>query len=208
MSYYAVDVQGQATRLAQTDVSGLVIERASGPAKLHLTAEQAAAAVTTAVHAAHTDDGSPEVLTTGITNPPYPRNITATAGGTAGDVKAIAVVIEGTNFLDEVITETLPAFTVDTPGTVAGSKAFKTVTKITIPAHDGTGATTAIGFGDICGLPYVIAEKFVVLAAYHNDIREGTLPTVVTDDDEIEKNTFDLSTALNGSVVDLYFVIG
>jgi len=36
------------------------------------------------------------------------------------------------NEAGEAITETLPAFTVDTAGTVTGSKAFKTITSITI----------------------------------------------------------------------------
>lgn len=147
-----------------------------------------------------------DVITTGITSPAVPRNITATAAGTGGDIKAIQVVIEGTNYANEVITETLPAFTVDTPGTVAGAKAFKTITKITIPPHDGTGATTEIGWGDILGLPYKLAHN-TVLAAYLNHTLEGTPPTVAVDDDEIEKNTVDLNSALDGTQVDLYLIV-
>ncbi|MGE3798393.1 MAG: hypothetical protein AB7G88_11185, partial [Thermomicrobiales bacterium] len=120
MSYYALDVERQAERLARTAVPGEFAERVGGPVKVVWSAAEAVAANTNGVHAAHTDDGAPEVLTTGITNPPCPRNITATAGGTAGDIKAIQVLIEGTNFLDEAISETLPAFSVDTAGTVQG----------------------------------------------------------------------------------------
>ena len=148
----------------------------------------------------------PDVLTTNITNPTIPRNITATAGGTSGDIKAVQVTITGTNYKDEVITEVLPIFTVDTPGSVTGAKAFKTVTQISIPAHDGTGATTAIGFGDVVGLPYLLAHN-TVLRAYLNNTLEGTAPTVVTSATLIESNTFDLHSALDGNAVDLYLLV-
>lgn len=172
---------------------------------LNLTTAQAAAASATGVHAAITDTGAPQVVTTAITNPPYPRNITATAGGTAGDIKAIQVIVEGTNINDEVITETLPAFTVDTGGIVTGSKAFKTVTKITVPAHDGTGATTAIGFGVKLGLPEPLPTN-TVLFANLNNVREGTLPTVAAHASVVESNTVQLSTALNGTAVTVGYV--
>lgn len=175
------------------------------PVKLELTALQTAAADTDAVHAAVTDTGVEQVITTAITNPPYPRNITATAGGTAADVKAIQVIVEGTNARGEVITETLPAFTVNTTGTVVGSKAFATVTSITIPAHDGTGATTAIGFGDKIGLPDYLESAADVFRASVDGVFEATAPAVVADADEIEKNTVDLNTALNGQLVDIYY---
>jgi hypothetical protein len=175
-------------------------------AHIEVPAAAAVVANTTAVLAAVTSTALTQVITTGITNPAYARNITATAGGTAADIKAIQVIIEGTNMDNEVITETLPAFTVDTAGTVAGAKAFRTVTKVTIPAHDGTGATTAIGFGEVLGIPYKLAHNSVLLA-YHNNVREGTLPTVTTSATVLESNTFDLNTALNGSKVDVYLVV-
>jgi hypothetical protein len=62
---------------------------------------------------------------------PCARNVTATvACSTAANVKAVKVKIYGTNINDEAITEELPAFTDNTPGAVAGTKAFKTVTKV------------------------------------------------------------------------------
>lgn len=189
----------------QTDTPGVRVDRGF-LAHLHLSAAEAAAASTTGVHAAHTDTGDAVELTTGFTNPPYPRNITATAGGTDGDVKAIQVVVEGTNMLGEAITETLPAFTVNTPGTVAGSKAFRTVTKVTIPAHDDTGATTAIGFGDKLGLPDRLGDGAAVLGAALAGVREGTFPGVAVDAEHIESNTVDLDSALNGSAVDIYYI--
>lgn len=160
---------------------------------------------TTAVHAAVTDNGSQQVVTTAITNPAVPRNVTATAGGTATDIKAIQVIVAGTNIYGEAITETLPAFTVDTAGTVVGSKVFKTVTSITIPAHDGTGATTAIGTGAKLGLP-VKLDRDTIINAYLNGVREVTRPTVAFSSTAVDGNHVTLNSALNGSpvVVDYY----
>lgn len=164
-----------------------------------------AVASTTGVHAAVTDTGVEVVVTTAITNPVVPRTITATAGGTAGDIKAIQVIIAGTNAEGVAITETLPVFTVNTAGTVVGAKAFATVTSITIPAHDGTGATTAVGFSDVLGLGLRLSRNTVV-AAYLGGTKEGTAPTVAVSSTAIESNTVDLNSALNSGavLVDVY----
>jgi len=189
----------------QTDLPGTNAARAF-IAHFQVAATAAGAAAANGIHAAVADTGQQQLITTGITNPGVPRNITATAGGTAGDIKAIQVIIEGTNYADEVITETLPAFTENTPGTVIGSKAFKIVTKITIPAHDGNGATTAIGFGEKLGLPFKLAHN-TVLSAYLDNVKEAVAPTVATSATAIESNTIDLNSALNSKVVDAYLLV-
>ncbi|WEK53325.1 MAG: hypothetical protein P0Y55_12085 [Candidatus Cohnella colombiensis] len=189
----------------KTDASGVNVKRGF-PAHLVIEAAQATAPNTAGIRAAAASTGSTSVFTTGITQPSVPRNITATAGGTAADIKAIQVIIEGTNFNDEVITETLPAFTASTAGTVTGIKAFKTVTKITIPAHTNTGATTAIGFGKKLGIPYKLPHNTVLFAALDN-VREATAPTVTNSATAIENNTVDLNTALNSKQVDVYLVV-
>jgi hypothetical protein len=177
----------------------VTVDRLSG-ARIEIPAAAAVVANTTAVKAAVNSTGSTLVITTGITNPAYPRALTATAGGTAGDIKAIQVTVTGTNFNDEVITETLPVFTVDTAGTVQGSKAFKTVTQISIPTHDGNGATTAIGFNEKMGIPFKLSRNSVI-AAYLNNVKEGTAPTVAVSSTALESNTVDLNSALNGTIV-------
>lgn len=163
-----------------------------------------AAASTTAIHAAVTDTGVEVEVTTGITDPDCPRALSATAGGTAGDIKAIQVVVAGTNILGEAISETLPVFTVDTAGTVSGALAFATVTSITIPAHDGTGATTAVGTLKILGLPDAAAVRLVESAILNGTV-EGTLPTLVKDADEIEKNTLSTNSSLAGTELAVRF---
>lgn len=160
---------------------------------------------TTAVRAAVADNGSQQVITTGITNPDVPRNVTATSGGTAGDIKAIQVIVNGTDANGTAITETLPAFTENTAGTVVGNKAFATVTSITIPAHDGTGATTAVGRGAKLGLPEALPRN-TVQAAYLNGVREGTAPTVATSASSLSNNTVQLNSALNGAEVTVDYV--
>lgn len=161
-------------------------------------------ASTTGVHAAIVDNGTQQVITTGIAQLTTPRTITVTAGGTATDIKAIKVKVEGTNANGESISEEIGPFTVDTAGTKEGTKAFKTVTKITVPAHDGTGATTAVGFGNVLGFPVTLSRDTVV-AAYLNGVREGTRPTVVVGA-KIEACTVKLNSALNGTpvLVDFY----
>ena len=159
-----------------------------------------AAASATAVHAAVTDNGAQQVITSGITNPDVPRNVTATAGGTAGDIKAIQVVVAGTNAEGVAISETLPAFTVNTVGTVVGSKAFATITSITIPAHDGTGATTSVGTGSNLGIGERLSLDTIV-AAHFDGTRESTRPTVAVSSTALESNTATLNSSLDGSAV-------
>ncbi|OMF35268.1 hypothetical protein BK133_11210 [Paenibacillus sp. FSL H8-0548] len=173
---------------------------------LEIPAIAAVVADTAGVKTAVTSTASTSVVTTGIVNPAWPRALTATAGGTAGDIKAIQVIVEGTNAAGDVITETLPAFTVDTAGTVQGNKAFATITKITIPAHDGTGATTAIGFNEKLGIPFKLSRNSVI-AAYRSSAKEGTAPAVVINASALESNTIDLSSALNGTVVHVELLV-
>lgn len=207
MSLFAVDVVRQAAQSVRTAVSGIFANRVV-PVRVRWAAAVATAASTTAVHAAASGyTTGTYTISTAITNPNTPRCLTATAGGTAGDIKAVSVVVHGTNYNDEVISETLPAFTVDSAGTVQGSKAFKTVTSYDVPAMDGAGASVAIGVNEKLGLPFELARNTVWMA-FLDGVKEGTLPTVTVDDDEIEKNTVDLNSALAGTAVDVYFIVG
>ena len=152
--------------------------------------------------------GVADVITTAITSPGVPRNLTATTDGTAADIKAVQVIVEGTNAKDEVITETLPIFTVNTKTTVVGNKAFKTVTKITIPPHDGVLATTSVGFGEKLGLPYMLAHDTVLSGkTFLNNVKEATEPAITVSATAIESNTIDLNSALDGHDVDTYLLV-
>ena len=75
------------------------------------TAAQGAAADAGAVHAAITGSATVTVTTTAdITNPPGPRNLVVTPGGTTTDVKAGDVTVYGTNLNDEPISEEFTFF--------------------------------------------------------------------------------------------------
>lgn len=172
----------------------------------HLEYADPIAADTDAILEAVTDTGEEVEIETFDGQPDYTRCITATAGGTAADIGAIQVVIDGTNELGEEITETLPVFTVNTAGTVTGSKAFKTITKVTIPAHDGTAATTKIGVSDKLGIPLKLSLK-TVQSAYLDGTIEGTAPTITIDADDVENNTVLLNSSLDGNAVDVYLMV-
>lgn len=186
-------------------ISGGKVIEGSRTASFSKAIGSPAVGATTAVHAAVTDTGAQQVITTGITQPDVPRNVTATAGGTSGDIKAIAVVVAGTNAEGVAITETLPVFTVNTAGTVVGSKAFASITSITIPAHDGTGVTTALGTGAKLGLGDRL-NRNSVSAAHLGGALEGTDPTVAVSSTAIESNTVTLNSTLNGSAVVVDYV--
>lgn len=186
-----------------TDVYGINVN-CGKIAHISLSAAQAAAAG--AVHAAITGSASAIVTTTTeITSPPYPRNLVITPGGTTADVAACSITVTGTNIADEVIMEDF-AFAANATAATTGAKAFKTVTSIAIPIQDGAAATFAVAFGDKLGLPFLLTQR-PLLWAKDDGVIETTAPTVVVDADEIEKNTIDLNTAMDGSVIDIYLVL-
>jgi hypothetical protein len=84
-------------------------------------------------------------------------------------------------------------------------------TAVTVGASANTTAgvpfdTVSVGWNDVLGLPYKLAHN-TVLAAYLDNTLEGTAPTVVVDEDNIEANTIDLNSALNGKQVDVYLIV-
>lgn len=190
----------------QTGASGVLVNRAY-PTHYQVGTAAASATSGSAVHAAIQDNAGTQTVTTAITSPLAPRNIIAVAGGTAADIKAIAVVIHGTDFNGAVINESLPVFTENTAGTVAGSKAFKTVGTIVLPPHDGTLATTSIGWGDKLGIPDMLSRNSVMLATL-DGVYETTRPTVAYSGSVLASNTVDLNSALNSTLVDIFYLKG
>jgi hypothetical protein len=191
--------------LLGTDVFGVGLKEMR-VGKLELTAEQAATLdVDGILDGQESAADAVTTVTEFLAQPPYPRNITILPGGTTGDVKAMSITVNGTNFADQPISEDF-AFLANATDATVGAKAFKSVTSVVIPAQDGAGATFDIGWGDKLGLPYMASEN-TVLRAIFNNVVETTAPTVVYDADELEKNTVDLHSALNGSVVKLLVAI-
>lgn len=183
----------------KTDVDGVVLDRGF-LSHLIVAAADAIATSATAVHAAIAlADAATTKVTTNITNPKVPRalQVKGNAAGIAGDV-----VIKGTNFAGEAIEETIVAADATA---VNGTKAFKTVTEITVPARTAEGDTISVGFCDVLGLPDKLALNTVLLA-YHDGTKEAAAPTVTVSTDHLEDNTVDLGTALSGKQVDVVYI--
>lgn len=185
-----------------TDVYGVSLPAANVAYKEWNT-DEAAANDADAVMLSTNGKTTEQNITEGLTNPPCVRSLTVTAGGTAGDIKAGSVRVHGTNYADEPIYEDF-AFTADTGATVSGTKAFKTVTKVTIPAQDGTGCTFTVGTGSKLGLPFKFASKPLFIATLGGSADAGT---IATDDDELEKNGYTPNASLAGTAVKLALVI-
>jgi len=158
-----------------------------------LTAAQAAAPGAATVHAAITmQDGVAQTITTGITQPSAPRGLSVTGGH--ADCAGV-VTIYGTDINDDPISESITQSGVST---VAGVKAFKSITSIAIPARSSANTpTVTIGTTDVMGLPLILPAAACVFATYHNGTLEGTAATVTVDADEISKNTADPNSANN-----------
>lgn len=142
--------------------------------------------------------GDYDEITEDLTGPPEPRTITATASGTADDVANVAVMVYGTDYDDQPIEEELPYFQANSASnnTVKGQKAFKTVTKVLLPAHDGANATTAIGFSDVFGLPFKLDDKMLRVA--FDGSWEATAPTVNVSE-TLCLNTIDIAGTPDGT---------
>lgn len=63
-----------------------------------------------------------------------------------------------------------------------------------------------IGVTNKLGLPFKLTHN-TILKTYLNNTLEGTEPTLVVDDDELEKNVVSLNSALDGNQVDIYFIV-
>lgn len=107
-----------------------------------------AALSATAVHAAILLGAAAQEISTEISNPDYPRTLTI-KGNEAGIVAD--VVIEGENVLGEAISDVIA---LDGTDEIEGIVAFKSVSKITVPARTHTAtpqAETATAVGTITG---------------------------------------------------------
>lgn len=172
----------------------------------HLTILDAALAAATALKVSSVCGIAATTLVP-TAQPDVARVITLTSGGTAAHIKAVQAVVHGTNMADEVISETMPIFTVDTATIVTGLKAFKTVTSVVVPAMDGAAAEVSVGTGAALGIPYKIANAL----QYHQAIFAGATETIAASTVSatvLESNTVTTTTALDGAKdLELYIFV-
>lgn len=116
-------------------------------------------------------------ITSGITNPDVPRNLTITTGGTTANIAAGNVTITGTNVEGKVIVEEF-AMADNLDGSVTGNKAFKTVTSIQFPAADGTAATISVGTGAKLGLNHRLMPDKTSMVVIQDTAIDGSSPTL------------------------------
>jgi hypothetical protein len=181
----------------QTDVSGIIADRGF---IAHITVLEPATQSVSAILPATALTSTTQTITSGINNPDVPRSlkIKGNAVGITGNV-----VITGTNIADEEITETIA---LNGAAEVLGNKAFKTITSIQLPPETNVGTdTVSVGTANKLGLPYKL-KRNTVIAAYRDNIKETTAPTVATSTTVIEDNTVLLSSALNGTNIDIYLI--
>lgn len=139
-----------------------------------------------------------QTITEFLNDMPYARNVQVKADAAA----ATKVTVYGTNLADDEISEEL---TLNGTNAVLGTKAFKIVTSVVLPIATGSEAID-LGWGDKIGLPFMMSAKPLAFAQDDGAI-ETTAPTLVVDADELEKNTIDLNSAMDGSVIDIYLFV-
>jgi len=152
-----------------THVEGLTVDRAYIAHYIIPAAKATAAGVANVLAATALTTAAQDIIT-GITQPPTPRvlSITGSASTAVGNV-----VITGTDAAGEALSETL---TSTGAATVVGTKAFATVTKITLPALAGAdGETISVGLAGAFGLPYKLPYD-TILKIYNG----GTATTVAS----------------------------
>lgn len=140
-------------------------------------------------------------VTTFVAQPDVPRNLVITPGTSTVDVAACTITVSGTNILNRSITEDF-AFAGNASSATTGAKAFKTVTSIAFPANceDGAfAATWSIGWGEKLGVKRCMDNAGDIFFSLLNGAKEATAPTMVIDNDEVEKNTADFNGTMNGS---------
>jgi hypothetical protein len=183
-----------------TDAKGISADYAF-LAHFQVAAVDAIAPSTAAVLATTGLNAIVQTIAANITSPATPRNvsITGSAAGIAGNV-----TITGTNYSGDTITETIA---LSGTSTVAGSKAFASITSIALPVKtNSSGDTVSVGIGSALGLPYKMVHN-TVLAAYLDNTKESTAPAIAASASATESNTITLATALSGKVVDVYLIV-
>lgn len=135
----------------------------------------------------------------GVATLDVPRNITLTTATT--NHSALTITVTGTDAYGNTMSE---AITGPNNNTVAGKKAFKTVTQV---ASDGAIATNGIsvGFGDVLGLPVFLPDTGLVLAeledgaaAAAGTVVAGVTTAATTTTGDV-RGTYDPNSAADGA---------
>jgi len=181
------------------------------------TRKEVSAADADAVLSSTNGDFAAQTITTGITNPDVPRALSVTPGGTTGDIQPGDIVITGTNVEGKTITENFRVLD-SSSDVINGNLAFKTVTSVVIPAMDGTGATFTVGTTDKLGVNHRFSLNNTTVKVYSytapgepggmpTALTLQAAPTVVSDNEEVERNLVTPATAPDGTTAYSIFYV-
>jgi len=131
-----------------------------------------------------------QVITTGITNPDFPRLLVIDSDGAATG----NVVIIGTNIRGEAITDTIA---LNGTNAVPGVKAFKTIKSIQLPVK-AAAESVWVGWLDKLGLQSIPVSTSVISETTTNQADTGGA-VLTRDSDEIEKCVYDPTTECNAT---------
>lgn len=141
-------------------------------------------------------------LTSFAAQPDVPRTLSVTPGGTTGDIEACVVVVSGTDYLNNSISENF-TFAANATLKVTGLKAFKTVSSVVWPADcesGGFAATWSVGTESALGLKRCITNAGDFLFSLLSGSKEATAPTLHSSgNSSVASNTVTFNGALNGS---------
>ena len=134
--------------------------------------------------------GTTKTVTTGITQPDFPRcvSIVCSAANTG------VVAISGTNINGVTISENI---TLNGVTGVNGLKAFATITQIVLPQYNAGGDTVSVGLTKKFGYQDAVSGDYVIMAAVAG-VKEGTAPTTVSNA-LVELCNISFNTAISGS---------
>ena len=167
---------------------------------VHYAISNAYIGTATKMHAAVTlASGATTTVTTAITNPDYPRILSVK--GNDGNVTGNCV-FTGTDINGDALTETIVA---SGSSEDFGTKAFKTVTQIVLPAYAVAGTETiSIGMGDKFGFPIAISNDALVISKNFDGATDaGTVTVGAT----AARSLYAVAGTLNGAKdVDLWFI--
>lgn len=137
--------------------------------------------------------------------PDVARGINLVLGGVAGDTNEGTITVSGEDFAGAALSEDYTVVE-DTSGTLAGTKAFKTVTRVFVNPQDGAGVTLKVGTNDKLGLNEKLSIDTVLWATL-NGVKEAVTPTVTVSSTVLALNTLDLNSNLNNTAVRCAFII-
>lgn len=166
-----------------------------------LISDPAAASLSDVVnkHAGVTDTNA-ATISTFAAQPDSTRSLQFAIAGTAADIGTCTATVTGTDFHGQTISETF-SVTANTAETLQGSKAFKTVATVALPAaceDTPYGATWSVGYGEKLGLKRCLAQAGHVVMSTVSGAYEATRPTMANDAANVEGNTADFNGTMDG----------